>query len=327
MKINPKNIYRAIRNFLFSQLNKEFLFFLFFLFLSSIFWLMMTLNETYEQEICVPVKLTNVPKNVIITTEIEDTIKATVRDKGYTLAGYLYGDRINPVTINFNTYANKNTGYGMVPQVDILKFLTQRLRASSKISAVKPDRLDFYFSYGTAKVVPVKLEGSIIPDQSYYLARTHISPENVTVYANNKLLDSLKYVLTEAVDIKNFNDTVQCEVKMAHKRGIKVIPDKITLTLYPDILTEEVIEVPIRTINTPEGKVLRTFPSRVKIRFTVGASMFRKVKAEHFLVVVDYNDIAAHPSDKCRLQLRNMPQAVRNARLEIQNIDYIIEQQ
>lgn len=114
---------------------------------------------------------------------------------------------------------------------------------------------------------------------------------------------------------------------MAHKRGLKIIPDKITLTLFPDILTEEVMEVPIRAINTPEGKVLRTFPARVKIRFTVGASMFRKVKAENFLVVVDYNDIAAHPSDKCRLQLRTMPPAVRNARLEIQNIDYIIEQQ
>ena len=43
--------FRKVRRFLFSNLNKQFLIFLFFLFLSSIFWLIMTLNGTYEKEI------------------------------------------------------------------------------------------------------------------------------------------------------------------------------------------------------------------------------------------------------------------------------------
>ena len=37
------------RNLLFSMFNKEFLIFLFFLLLSGAFWLVMTLNETYER--------------------------------------------------------------------------------------------------------------------------------------------------------------------------------------------------------------------------------------------------------------------------------------
>ena len=41
----------TVRNFLFSRTNGEFLIFLFFLILSGIFWLLMTLNETYEKEI------------------------------------------------------------------------------------------------------------------------------------------------------------------------------------------------------------------------------------------------------------------------------------
>ena len=52
-----QSIYNAIRNFLFSSANKEFLIFLFFLSLSGIFWLMMTLNETYEKEFKLPVRL------------------------------------------------------------------------------------------------------------------------------------------------------------------------------------------------------------------------------------------------------------------------------
>ena len=71
---------------MFSQMNKQFLIFLFFLFLSGMFWLMMTLNETYEKEICVPVRLVGQPKTVVVTTEMVDTVKVMVRDKGYTHA-------------------------------------------------------------------------------------------------------------------------------------------------------------------------------------------------------------------------------------------------
>ena len=89
MKYRLTQIFKVVRNFLFSSVNKEFLIFLFFLFLSSIFWLMMALNETYEQEIKVPVRLVNVPKNAVLTTEMEDTVRVTVRDKGFTLATYM----------------------------------------------------------------------------------------------------------------------------------------------------------------------------------------------------------------------------------------------
>ena len=67
-----------IRNFLFSALNKEFLIFLFFLFLSGAFWLMMALNETYEEELKVPVRLVNVPRNAVVTDEPADTVRVMV---------------------------------------------------------------------------------------------------------------------------------------------------------------------------------------------------------------------------------------------------------
>ena len=63
-----RRTYIIIRNFLFSWLNKEFLVFLFFLLLSGIFWLLMTLNETYEKEYYVAVRLSNVPKNIVLTS-------------------------------------------------------------------------------------------------------------------------------------------------------------------------------------------------------------------------------------------------------------------
>ena len=319
-------LYNTVRNFLFSSVNKEFLIFSFFLALSCIFWLMMTLNETYEKEICVPIQLTNVPENAVITTEMEDTIHVMVRDKGYTLATYMYGEGIKPLRLNFNTYANRQSGYGSVPVADVTKLAYQRLFNSSKITQIKPEKLDFYFNFGELKVLPIRMTGTVVPNKSFYLARARFWPNTVTVYAKKQILDSLKHIRTSPLNIVNFSDTVIRSVPLERIKGVKIVPSTVRIGLYPDILTEESIEVPIKAINMPSGKVLRTFPSKIKVSFTIGASMFRRVSAQQFSLVVDYNEIITHPSNKCNVYLHTSPHGVRNAKLEISQVDYLIEQ-
>jgi len=320
-------IINMVRNFLFSSANREFLTFFFFLVLSTIFWLMTALNETYEREIGVPAYLVNIPKNVVITSDMEDTVRVTVRDKGFALLAYTYGEGIRPINVNFQSAITRQSGYGVVSSQELMKMINQRFSGSSKIVQVKPDRLDFHYNYGLSRQVSVKMAGHVVPGKSFYLARTRFWPEKVTVYGSKQALDSLRFVKTVPINITNFNDTVLRTVALETIKGVKIVPNTVRIGLYPDILTEENIEVPITAINMPEGKVLRTFPQRVTVNFIVGASMFRSISPEQFAVVVDYNEIIDHPSDKCSIHLRETPQGVRNARLKMTQVDYLIEEQ
>ncbi len=316
-----------VRNFLFSSANREFLTFFFFLVLSTIFWLMTALNETYEREMGVPAYLVNIPKNVVVTSDMEDTVRVTVRDKGFALLAYTYGEGIRPINVNFQSAITRQSGYGVVSSQELMKMINQRFSGSSKIVQVKPDRLDFHYNYGLSRQVSVKMSGHVVPGKSFYLARTRFWPEKVTVYGSKQALDSLRFVKTVPINITNFNDTVLRTVALETIKGVKIVPNTVRIGLYPDILTEENIEVPITAINMPEGKVLRTFPQRVTVNFIVGASMFRSISPEQFAVVVDYNEIIDHPSDKCSIHLRETPQGVRNARLKMTQVDYLIEEQ
>lgn len=320
-------IINMVRNFLFSSANREFLTFFFFLVLSTIFWLMTALNETYEREIGVPAYLVNIPKNVVVTSDMEDTVRVTVRDKGFALLAYTYGEGIRPINVNFQSAITRQSGYGVVSSQELMKMINQRFSGSSKIVQVKPDRLDFHYNYGLSRQVSVKMSGHVVPGKSFYLARTRFWPEKVTVYGSKQALDSLRFVKTVPINITNFNDTVLRTVALETIKDVKIVPNTVRIGLYPDILTEENIEVPITAINMPEGKVLRTFPQRVTVNFIVGASMFRSISPEQFAVVVDYNEIIDHPSDKCSIHLRETPQGVRNARLKMTQVDYLIEEQ
>ena len=320
-------IFKVVGNFLFSSLNKEFLIFLFFLLLSGAFWLMMALNETYEEELKVPVRLVGMPRNAVMTDEPADTVKVTVRDKGFTLVTYKYGHWFRPLTFKFATYANEDQGHGAIPAADIIKQVQSQLYGSSKLLSVKPEKLDFYFTYGASKKVPIRFRGKISTSKSYYLAHTEFSPMMVTAYANKKVLDELKYVEIEPFNYRNLQDTIHQNVRLQKIRGVKLVPSTVRLSVYPDVLTEESIEVPVSAVNMPAGMVLRTFPSRVTVRFTIGASQFRMIRPEQFNVVVDYQALAENPSDKCTLQLRSVPSSVSKAKLEQDKVDYLLEQQ
>ena len=80
------HIINIIRGFLSKLINKEFLVFLFFLLLSGLFWLTNVLDDYYEREFTVDVRLAGIPKNVVITSDIDSVVRVVVRDKGYVIA-------------------------------------------------------------------------------------------------------------------------------------------------------------------------------------------------------------------------------------------------
>lgn len=133
--------------------------------------------------------------------------------------------------------------------------------------------------------------------EAIILPRSCSLPDSIDIYAGRDVLDSIKYVYTERLNITNLTDTVIRQVPLLKTRGVKSVPDNVKISLFPDILTEEKVEVPIVAVNMPEGKILRTFPSRVTVTFTVGASMFRTIQPDKFKVIVDYNELIDSPSE------------------------------
>jgi hypothetical protein len=320
-----RKLLQFARDFVFSKTNKDLLVFLFFLGLSGIFWLSLTLNETYEHEFAIPVSVVDIPKNAVLTSDEVDTVKMTIRDKGIVLMAYQYGDYLKRLRVPFKNYT-RNNGSGSVPASELQKLLYQNLVSSSKIINSKPEKLEFFYNYGTNKKVPVRWSGRVIPEELYFISRVDYSPDSVTVYASDEKLDSINMVYTETLNYANFRDTLSITCQLAKLKGVKVVPDKVKINFYTDVLTEESIDgIPITGINLPEGKVLRTFPAKVTVSFVTGVSVFRNLRPEDFTVVADYNEIKRHPSEKCRLSLKDVPQGISRAHLDVTLVDYLIE--
>ena len=122
------------------------------------------------------------------------------------------------------------------------------------------------------------------------------------------------------------SDIVNQRLAFVSVKGVRFIPDSVDMALKVDVFAEKTVDVPVMGINFPHDKVLRTFPSKVKVTFQIGLSRFMEVGPEDFLVVVDYNDLQNEDGDKCKLQLKVMPKGVNHVRVNPKEMEYIIEQ-
>lgn len=320
------NALQKLRHFLLRWVNREFLIFLFFLIVAGIFWLLMTLNENFEQELKIPVRYVNVPKNVVITSSNADSLRVTIRDKGISLITYLYSKEQQAVIIDFNRYAHDN-GTGSVPAADMMKFVNSRLPASAKAISIKPETTTFYFNNGEKKLVPVVYQGKVEPDMLYFISDISYSSDSITVYASEEKLDSIDRIYTEPLHYEGFRDSLVVNARLRHIEGAKLVPDEVTIRFATDMLTEVSInDIPIVGINMPKGTKLRTFPAKLSVSFVTGMKNYQNMSASDFLIIADYNEIETAPSSLCNVYLRRQPEGIQRVKLEKQQVDYLIEE-
>ena len=201
------------------------------------------------------------------------------------------------------------------------------LPASSKVSSIKPEKLVFYYNNGERKRVPVRLRGQVTPEKLYFISDTIVEPDSVTIYASRQKLDSINAVYTEQLNFTEWHDTLILKPYLQKLTGVKMMPERVCFTFITDVLTEESIGgIPIVGINMPEGKVLRTFPAKVKVRFVTGMKRYQQLSPADFLVVADYEEFSRSQSPKCNIYLRRSPSNISRAKLDVQQVDYLIEE-
>ena len=215
--------YVRIKKLLSRVMNKQFLIFLFFVALSTVFWLFKSLGATYEMEFEVPLKLVNVPEKAVITTELPKTMRVVVKDRGAVLLQYRYVSLLSPVTVDF-TQDESDDGHVVTLTREYIKQVTRQFPPSAHIVSYKPDTLEYYYNYGSFKRVPVRLQGSFKARERFGISGLTIAPDSVNVYALQEVLDTITgaYTVTQKVEELSENKVLKADLR--HIKGAKFTP-------------------------------------------------------------------------------------------------------
>ena len=317
-------IFKKVKSSLSRIWNKQLLTFALFFAISSLFWLFVTLNENIREELSLPIKLINVPENVVITTELPTDIQVSAIGKGGTMLLYKFKNDRQTIIIDFKAFAN-NTGRIVVSSTEILKQVAAALPSGLQVIDVRPKQIECYYNYGEKKRVPVRLLGELKANTNFFVTQVINKPDSVTVFARKEILDTITAAYTTPLFLHNLADTTHTSIAFQHIRGAKFVPAKAGITIIADRLVEKTVAVPVQQVNFPATKVLRTFPASVNITFQVGMSQYRNITADNFVIVLHYEDLLLSSSSHYRLSLKSLPPGVRNARISPEEVEYVIE--
>ena len=312
---------KKVRHFRF---DKEVMTFLVFLLVSAVLWVVQISKEVIQTDVQFKLVVKNIPENVIITSNIPHSIDVTISDKGARLAEYFLSVPNRVVEVDFSEYDTGGSSFSVENSV-LKRLVSGSMNNSIRIVSISPSNLEFYYSKGERKRVPVKFAGKIAPAPQYELCNVFLEPDSVDVYAPSSMLDTIRAVYTDASVFENVEDTTVSRIALAGIKGAKFIPDSVEINIYSDLFSDKTLQVPIYAENIPDNKILRTFPQSASVTFRVVSSMFNKIKPRDFLLVVDYNSIKEGDTS-CRLILRSQPPGVSYVRIVPQDVEYIIEQ-
>ena len=320
-------LYKKVKNFLSRAQSKELLTFLFFLCLSFLFWILQSMNEESEATYRIPIKYRNVPEDIVFTNNPPAQLVLRLKDKGIILLNYSLGKSFQPVDIDVKAYLSNNKGEIRLKEDQLQNLLKKQLNVSSTVLSLSPDTLTISYSKQGEKLVPVHFDGALLAGAQYQVgADIRIEPDSVRVYAARTILDTLRSVSTQFLQMADLSDTVVQRLALRPLRNAKLVPSSVQITIPVEEYTEKILSMPVAVVGVPETLLVRTFPSLVQLSCFVVLRDFKDVTSESFQVAVDYNDVLQATGNRIPVEVLSMPQNVTNVRCQPDSVEFIIEE-
>lgn len=289
---------------------------------SAVFWFILALNDSAQDHFNVSLKINNKPDSVTFISEVPEKIHVSISDKGTNLwrNGYL---KHPTITIDFKEYSSD--GYLKYSYNDLLSSLRDQFGGGATINSISLDSLQLAYTTNKGKKVPILVNCQVFPSAGSILeGNVSASPGSVLIYGDKNVLDSVHYISTEPVTLRNISETTEIEVKLQKLKNTRAIPSKALLTIPIEPLVRKQEMVTVDALNVPDGDELLLFPSKVPVEYYVAMSKINDIEDNNIKLVVDFNEISQNNNGKLKVYMQSFPDRLKNLKLKTDSIEYAI---
>jgi len=302
----------------------------FFLLISSIFWFFNALNKEYYADIQVPIAYINLPENKLVAGTLAGQVNVKITAFGHEVMNYKTAS-IKAAVVNLSQHSLHS-----VPGSDDKRFyiLTSTIKEEVanvlgpevEIKKIEPDSLIFKLEEVISKKVPV-ISNLQIEFKKQFMLKGDVSlyPDSVKIKGVKSGLDTISFVLTDSMELKDVEDSLNFMVKLLPVSETEITPQMVSCIVPVEKFTELSYDLPIKVLNVPKGFSVKLFPAVAKMTCNVGFSKYKLIFQERFNLVADFSGIGNDNDSRIRIKLENKPEHVSNIRLYPKVVDYIVE--
>lgn len=260
------------------------------LFIALCLWFIVNLNRDFNVTLQVPIQLSNLPDDRIVSNELPENVNVNLTGEGWQLIS-LYNNPprvlLNAESENINLSEQIRSQIGAFNDINIMQ--------------VDPGSITIQTEAKATKRVPVENTVEIsLRGQFGLLSDPVLTPDSVTVTGARSRIEEISSWQTRTVELTNINGSLEREIPLeAPGPGVLVQPETTILSIEVAEFTEAEIRVPIRTRNLPSGQAVTFNPSSVTVRFDVPIDQYTDIQGSRiFSAYVDYATLQENDSGR-----------------------------
>lgn len=300
----------------------DFVLFLIFVCISTLFWFVLAANDSAQDSFNVKVSISNVPDSVTFISDIPERVHISVRDKGTNL----WRNHWRPPTINVDFRDYGENGVLRFSKDDIASSLKSQFGKTATITSISIDSLYLDYTTNKGKRVPVVVDASITAASGSVISgELKPRPSSVYVYGEKSVLDTIHSVHTSLLSLKDISESCKVDVEMRKIANAKIIPSKVEVGVTVEPLVKKEAMITITAINVPQGRNLLLFPSKIPVDYYVAMSHLGDDDDPDVELTVDYNDLSkSSSSSRLGVTIARFPSRLQNLTLKTDSVEYTV---
>lgn len=310
------------------RLSKNIITYLICVVIASILWLLNALSKDYSAELTYPVKYINFPEGKYPVIKLPSQLQLEVKARGFALLGYRIKTSFLPITFNVSTYANhlqqkKDIFEYTLNTDDIKDKIASQINPDIKLLNIYPEEIIFKFAVAKHKKIAIRPVLDYTLKRQYILTRVTTVPDSIWVSGPASVVDTLKYVRTEPLQLKELNKNVDRQLELVHLPDCTFKEESVEVFLEVEQFTEAKRTLPITAYHVPDSMNIRLFPPNVNISYEIGLSKYDKVNDNDFIFSIDYPK-SSH-TNFLEIKASKVPGFIKNLTYSPQKVEYILE--
>jgi hypothetical protein len=291
-----------------------------FLSIAVLLWFFSQLSQVYHYEILLPVKYVHQSDDFLLKNNI-DTIRVKVDASGLKLL------KIKLTKPNYHVAVDKNMLIkGYWNPTNFKNEINLVLGNEISIKNISPQKLIIKENNLTKKLVKVKLNLSVSYQQGYKnVSEPKLTPDKVWLFGDKKQLDTISFISTKIIELNNVFEDVHQQTELIFDKGIKSNNKNVSIDIQVDQFLELEDETVVQVINLPENTRLIPFPKKVKVKFKVYKSNYKKYMHKDLEVGIDYNKILQTKDSLIEIQILKKPTYIFDISINPNKVVFLVK--
>lgn len=254
--------------------------------MALLLWFHVATERVYEYTKNFPVKISNLPKELILSEAVPQEVQVKIRGKGKELLKLLLTEKRN-LQIDIKDFKAGESDYTFKPQeIPIPEGLDLKV---DEIVSAKSIRINL--DHLIEKKVPIHSHITILPREGYLqVGEVSLNLHQVGISGPTKLMRSIESIETEKKVLEDLTQPISDRIGLTLPEGYNLRLSFNQVKFSADVqkgIEKEIPSVPVETVNLPSGRKVKVQPDSIKVIIFVAENVVDRLTKDQIKVTID----------------------------------------